>query len=229
MNSKNSLQVFFCCLAACAAGCSFVPRFHSESEPAPVQRVPMELPPAPNNGAIYSNASGLALFEDLKARRVGDLLTILLEERTDASKTASTTTTKDTDVDTGTPTLAGRGVTDDGVNILGNVLGAEREFTGEGDASQSNSLDGRITVMVMERLPNGYLRVQGEKQLTLNQGDELIRVSGLVRPIDISTENTVPSTRVANAQITYSGSGPLADANRPGWLGRFFDSKWFPF
>lgn len=225
----NWLRIATLSWLVCVSGCSFVPRLGSETRPVPAQRVPIELPAPPASGAIYSNSSGLALFEDLRARRVGDLLTIVLEERTDASKTATTSTTKDTDVDTGTPTILGRGVTDDGVNILSNVLGAEREFTGEGDASQSNSLDGQITVMVMERLSNGYLRVEGEKHLTLNQGDEIIRVSGLVRPIDISTENTVPSTRVANAQISYSGSGPLADANRPGWLGRFFDSKWFPF
>jgi flagellar L-ring protein precursor FlgH len=90
-------------------------------------------------------------------------------------------------------------------------------------------LDGSITVTVAERLPNGNLRVQGEKRITINQGEEYIRLEGIVRPVDIGPENTVPSTQVADAAITYSGRGNLAATNRPGWLTRFFNSPWFPF
>ncbi len=180
-------------------------------------------------GAIYRSDYSLVLFEDLKARNVGDLVTILLTERTNASKSASTSTAKDSDVNTGTPTLAGRPVTDDGIQILNNAIESERTFDGEADASQSNQLNGSITVTIERRLPNGNLMVRGEKWLTLNQGEEFIQISGIIRPVDISTANTVPSTKIADARITYSGKGPLASSNKPGWLTRFFSSPWFPY
>ncbi|WP_313327993.1 flagellar basal body L-ring protein FlgH, partial [Stutzerimonas balearica] len=98
-----------------------------------------------------------------------------------------------------------------------------------GQAGQSNSLSGSITVTVSEVLPNGILAVRGEKWLTLNTGDELVRIAGLVRSDDISTDNTVSSMRVADARITYSGTGAFADASQPGWLSRFFVSPLWPF
>src|SRR3569833_1548254 len=98
-----------------------------------------------------------------------------------------------------------------------------RAYKGEGDSSQSNQLQGQITVTVAEVLPNGNLVVRGEKQLTITQGDEMIRFAGIVR------DNTVLSTLVADAKISYGGKGTLADANSMGWLGRFFNSSWWPF
>ena len=95
-------------------------------------------------------------------------------------------------------------------------------FDGKGEATQSNQLNGEISVTVAEVYPNGTLLVRGEKLLTLNRGDEHIRISGIVRDADISADNRVPSTRVANAKITYSGNGEIARASRQGWLQRFF-------
>jgi flagellar L-ring protein precursor FlgH len=160
---------------------------------------------------------------------VGDLITVLLVERTDASKNASTNTSKSSSVDTGMPTIAGRSVTDDSIPLLNNSIAGERDFTGEGDSTQSNSLDGSVTVTVARVLSNGNLLVRGEKRITLNQGEEFIQISGIVRPIDVNTNNTVLSTRIADARITYSGKGPLASSNKPGWLTRFFSSVWFPY
>jgi flagellar L-ring protein precursor FlgH len=178
-------------------------------------------------GTIYG-AGSFDLFMDLRARAVGDTLTILLIERTAASKESSTNTAKGTSVDTGFPINAGRPVTSDGTPILNNEIESDSSFSGAADASQSNRLDGSITVTVAGRLPNGNLVVRGEKLITLNQGEEYIRVEGIVRPIDIGPENTVASTKLADAKITYSGRGTLADTNRPGWLSRFFNSPWFP-
>ena len=127
------------------------------------------------------------------------------------------------------PTVLGYPVTRDGVPILSGSLGGDTEFTGEGGASQSNRLEGSVTVTVVERLPNGNLFVSGEKWLTLNQGKEFIRVSGIVRPLDILADNSISSEKVANARIEYAGKGPLADANRMSWLARFFNSPWLPF
>jgi flagellar L-ring protein precursor FlgH len=108
-------------------------------------------------------------------------------------------------------------------------LDGERTFDGNGSSSQSNQLTGQITVTVAQRLSNGNLMVRGEKWLTINQGQELVRIAGIVRPQDIGQDNTVPSTRVADARISYTGRGTLADANTRGWLSRFFNSKWMPF
>ncbi|MGL5585984.1 MAG: flagellar basal body L-ring protein FlgH, partial [Plesiomonas sp.] len=107
-------------------------------------------------------------------------------------------------------------------------LGADRDFKGNSTSSQQNSLSGSITVLVYEVMPNGILRVRGEKWLRLNQGDEYIRLNGLVRVDDIDGSNRVPSQRLADARITYSGRGALSDSNSAGWLTRFFNSPFFP-
>ena len=120
-------------------------------------------------------------------------------------------------------------MTANGTEILNNEIGIENEFEGSANASQQNSLNGSIAVTVSERLPNGNLLIRGEKLITLNQGQEFIRFSGIVRPVDIDFENTVPSTKVADARIIYSEDGILAHANEPGWLAKFFNSPWMPF
>ncbi|HKK03898.1 MAG TPA: flagellar basal body L-ring protein FlgH, partial [Gammaproteobacteria bacterium] len=102
-------------------------------------------------------------------------------------------------------------------------------FDGEGDAAQSNQLEGSITVTVSEVLPNGNLVIQGEKWVKINQGQEYIRLRGIVRPVDIGPDNTVLSTQVADAQLAYGGTGVVAQSNSPGWLTRFFNSPLWPF
>jgi len=189
-------------------------------EPAESERV---------SGSIFQPAYGGSLVEDRRARRVGDILTIRLVEQTAASKNASTNTSRDSNTTITPPTIFGRGVTHNGTPILETEMGSSRSFDGEGGSSQSNSLEGEITVTVARRLPNGNLMVQGEKWLTLNQGEEMVRIAGIIRPQDISSDNSVPSNRVADARITYSGKGLLADANSPGWLTRFFQSPLSPF
>jgi len=185
--------------------------------------------PSAPPGTIYNPAGSFDLFMDLRARAIGDILTVLLVERTNASKESSTSTAKGSSVDTGLPIFGGRPITSGGTPILNNELSSDSSFGGQSDSSQSNRLDGSITVTVAERLPNGNLLVRGEKRITINQGEEFIRLQGIIRPVDIGPANTVASTKVADATITYSGKGTLADANRPGWLARFFNSPWFPF
>ena len=179
--------------------------------------------PAPAAGTIGSPNTGMALFEDAKARSVGDLLTIQLVESTSAQKTAKTDTAKaDND------TLGNIGVFGKTIHT-NSAVSSSRAFAGSGDSSQSNSLTGSITVAVAQRLPNGNLLVRGEKQIQINQGSEFVRLEGVIRPADIGTDNTVTSDRVANARISYTGKGQVADANTQGWLTRFFNSQWFPF
>ncbi len=195
-------------------------------EPAPPQPV---APQPINNGSIYQSATAMPLFQDPRAHRVGDLLTVQLVEQTQASKSASTSTGKEQTVDLPNPTILGIPQQYNGMNVLENAAEASRDFTGDGSSSQSNSLSGSITVTVAEVLPNGNLVIRGQKLLTLNQGQEYVRISGIVRAVDVTPENTVLSTQVANAEISYSGDGAIHDANRMGWLARFFNSKYWPF
>ncbi len=180
-------------------------------------------------GSIYRGQASSFIFEDHKARRVGDILTIVLSESTNAKKKATTTTKKETDVNMGTPSVFGGGVTIGGRNVLGANVDSSQEFTGEGDSEQSNALNGTISVTVAEVYPNGNLFVRGQKRMYLNQGDEYIQISGIVRPMDIAVNNTVPSTLLADARILYSGEGAISDSNRMGWLARFFNGKYWPF
>jgi flagellar L-ring protein precursor FlgH len=188
-----------------------------------------EPPPVEANGAIYQAGRDVPLFENTTAHRVGDTITIRLEERTQAQKSSSTSTSKSSSADIGGITVAGRPVTKNGVEILTGSLDSETAFDGKGDSAQSNRLEGSITVMVQKRLPNGLLYVRGQKWITINQGREYVKVEGIVRPVDIDPDNSIASTKVGNAQISYGGKGALADANRPGLLARFFNSPWMPF
>jgi flagellar L-ring protein precursor FlgH len=189
---------------------------------------PPEPPPEQiADGTIYRLENVFGLFSDNKARRVGDTIIVRLSESTQASKSASTDYDKSTSVDTGDPTILGKTVTRNGIPILSNSWDTEQTFDGEGSSTQSNSLTGNITVTVAEVYPNGNLRIQGEKWLTLNQGAEFIQITGIVRPADVEVNNTVDSFKIADARITYSGNGAVADANRPGFLSRFF-VRWWP-
>jgi flagellar L-ring protein precursor FlgH len=227
--SKPARIVLLVPLLAVSA-CSIAPRTVTPDPDFSITEPP---PPPPagvtSHGAIYSLQAGLTLFEDRTALRVGDILTVLLSESTAASTSASTSTQKNDSIDTGIPTLFGNGVTYNGRNILENISEAERSFTGSGDSSQSNSLDGDITVTVSRVLANGNLMVRGEKIIGINQSAEFVRLSGLVRPQDVSPDNTVLSSKVANAQIYYGGGGAVAEANRKGWMSRFFSSEFWPF
>ena len=207
-------------------GCGLMPA----KDRKPEQVVPRVLPPPTprTDGAIYQAGQEMALFADLKARRVGDVLTIVLNESTNASKSAITKTSKTSAVaDTG-PTIFGKSITTKGVPILDTTLSGSNTFDGEGSSSQGNSLVGSLTVTVVQVQANGNLLVQGEKSLRLNQGDEFIRISGLVRPADVSTNNTVTSDKIADAHISYSGKGVINSSNSMGWLSRFFNSVFAP-
>lgn len=212
-------------LAACA---TIVP---PERDPAfaPVQPADLR-PPVQNTGGIYQAGYDMRLFENHAAIRVGDILTVKLQEKTQAQKKADLNAKKDTSLTADAPVLLGMGAA---AMLSGKgmetTLKSAHDFQGEGDAAQSNSLTGSIAVTVVEQLPNGNLKVRGEKIVNLNQGDEYIRVSGIVRPVDIDVTNTISSDNLADATIVYTGSGAMADSSKMGWLGRILTSPWFPF
>jgi flagellar L-ring protein FlgH len=213
-------------LCGLLSACGLLPARQRKPEPVVARVLP---PPAPRtDGAIYQAGQQMELFADLKARRVGDLLTIRLTESTNASKSAETKTAKTTAVNMTDPTILGKTFTAAGVPLTTTLNGAD-SFAGTGSSTQGNSLAGSLTVTVMDVQPNGNLVIQGEKTLKLNQGEEFVRVAGVVRSADIATDNTVTSDKVADARISYSGKGVVDGSNRMGWLARFFNSGYAPY
>jgi flagellar L-ring protein precursor FlgH len=185
--------------------------------------------PQPIPGAIFAQGTDVTLWNNVTARNVGDTLTVRLAESTEAEKTATTTASKSSTADIAGPTIAGRPVTVDGVPVLEMGMNNTQDFSGNGAATQSNKLDGFITVTVHKRLSNGNLLVRGQKYVGINNGREYVRLQGIVRPSDIAPDNSVLSWRVADAYISYGGQGTVANASKPGWLFRFFNSPKTPF
>lgn len=205
-------------LSSCAA---FKP-----PQPPPVEAQPLVLPKSVHQGqagGTFVPETPWTLVSDNRAFRPGDVLTVVLQETTQASKSADTSFGKKSSVKFAPPTIADKTVKTD------VSLDAQRDFAGTSTSTQQNALQGAITVLVEDVLPNGLLRIRGEKSLYLNQGEEFVRVVGYVRSADIDNDNHVSSQRIANARIAYSGRGPLNDANSAGWLTRFFSSPWAPF
>ncbi|GGW73405.1 flagellar basal body L-ring protein FlgH [Alteromonas halophila] len=208
----------------------------STSQPPVQANDPMFAPVVPNyprdqiveDGALFRPHMANSLYSDVTARRVGDIITVTLNENTNATKTAGTTTSKDSNVDLQPVTGLGGQAINIGNESIQLGLSGSQEFAGDAQANQSNSLNGAISVTVVDVLPNQNLVIRGEKWLTLNHGDEYIRLTGIVRPADISPDNEIISTKIANARIQYSGTGSFARAQEKGWLTRFFSSKWWP-
>jgi flagellar L-ring protein precursor FlgH len=205
---------------ALVAGCRSAPPPKPDDGLAWTQE---QLPP-PSDGAIYQAGRELVLAENPVAHHIGDIVTIVLNEATAAQKSATTTTSK-----SNTVTMPGTTLINKNVSWLTNNINDASKFDGEGASAQSNRLTGYLTATVLKVLPNGNLFVAGEKQIALNQGKEYVRVTGVIRPIDLAADNSVPSFRVASAKITYNGKGAVADANAQSWLSRFFNSPWVPF
>jgi len=210
------------CLLAAAflavAGCSSTPMVSKDSgfrntriyQPAP----------AVANGAIYQSAGTyMPLFEDLRPRRVGDVVTIVLDEQANASKNSSASASRTSGASL-VPTTVPTGLEE--LGRWGFDIEGDSEFSGTGGAQANNRLTGTITVTVSDVLPNGNLAVIGEKQIMINQGTEYMRFSGVVNPRFVNARNSVRSSQVADAQIEYTGKGYLSEAQRMGWLQRFF-------
>jgi len=209
-----------CLLAACAT--------HHDGVQKEALNFP-EPPAPPVDGAIFHSGYGGGLFENPTARNVGDVVTVVLEEATTAQKSSQTDTSKTTKDSLAAPTILGLPVSIHGTPLLSGSLNNANSFSGAGDSKQSDSLAGDISVTVVKRLPNGNLVIEGQKEIDLNQGSEFVRLEGVIRPIDVAPDNTIPSTEVADARIAYGQHGAINDANAPGLLSRFFNFSWLPF
>ena len=222
---RRSASVALVLVLAVLQGCAAMSRpraMPDDPEYAPVRAQAM-MQRDLETGSIYQISRNYNFYGDTVALNVGDVLTVTLNESTRASKNAETSISKDSDISLAEPNILGR-------NQLGlaTAIKQQRDFQGAADADQSNSLAGSITVTVTEVLPNGVLRIRGEKWLSLTNGEEYIRLTGLVRPQDIKPDNTLASNRIADARIAYGGTGDFDQANQMGWMGRFFNSEWWP-
>jgi len=210
-------------------GCAGSPE-RSHPMYAPVEPIQYEEGPLPGiNGGLFDAQRNLSLFSDTRAFRVGDIVSVLLIESNTGSKSSDTELDKNTSISLPNPTLFGRPFNARRPDNLSIEASGSRTFSGEAAMNQSNSLRGSIAVQVSQVLPNGNLIIQGEKWININQGDEFIRLRGVIRPEDLSASNTIPSTLVADARISYSGTGVGKETNTPGWLTRLFSSPLMPF
>lgn len=224
------MRILFLCLAILVlnSGCVTIvgptPDDPKYAPALPAENVANIVP----DGSIFTNARVNSLYTDIKAHRVGDIISVELDESTKAAKDASNSTEKSNSSEISPLQIGGRGVTLHGYNTSAS-LNSEHNFEGTASASQSNSLRGNISVSVVEVLSNGNLVVRGEKWLMLTNGNEYIRITGIVRSEDVNADNTISSQKIANARIQYGGTGDFANTTEKGWLSKFFNSKWMPF
>ncbi|MBO1111099.1 flagellar basal body L-ring protein FlgH [Bordetella petrii] len=215
--------LFAAVLALAAAGCAMIP-------PEPIVTGPMTaappsppMPAAQPNGSIYQPRvyGNYPLFEDRRPRNVGDIVTIVLNERTNAAKNVATNTDRSGSVGLGI--AASPGFMDSWANAkLDTDASGSNKASGKGDSSANNTFTGTITTTVIGVLPNGNLQVAGEKQIAINRGSEYVRFSGVVDPRSITGANSVSSTQVADARIEYRSKGVMDEVQTMGWLQRFF-------
>lgn len=201
-------------LAACGTTPSTITQGPSTARPQ-VQAVA-----AASNGAIYQAAAYKPLFEDRRARHIGDILTIVISERTQAGKQASSSGSKTGSADASISALLGLSATT--LNRATATAASSNKYEDESALNSSNSFTGNLSVTVVDVLPNGNLVVAGEKQIGFDKGIEYVRLSGVVQPDTILAGNTVPSAKVADARIEYRTSAKLDTAEVMSWLARFF-------
>jgi len=188
----------------------------------------MEDEPLVPTGSLFRLNYVNNIYSDSKAHRVGDIISVILSESTQAQKNAKTELKKANSATLSPITGFGGAAVNFNNKAIQFGYDQESDFSGDSKANQGNSLSGNISVHVLRVLPNGNLMIRGEKWMSLNNGDEFIRLTGIVRSQDISSNNTVTSSKVANARIEYAGTGTFADVQEQGWLSKFFSSSWWP-
>lgn len=191
------------------------------------------IPPPASTGSLWQEQNGRAyLYEDLRAMRVGDIVTVKIVENHSGSKSADTSAERESSISnsvqgstfgipgwSGSPALA---------QELAVDASASNQFEGSGSTTRADSLTGTISAVVTEVLPNGDLRIEGRREVTVNSETQIMSLKGIVRRVDVDTRNTVLSTAIADARIEYSGLGVINDVQRPGWFVRILD--WlYPF
>lgn len=222
MTSRTLCLAPWVAVAVLASGCAQVPREPLVHQPmtARADNTASSMPRRANGAIFQDGPGGSALFEDRRPRNVGDILTVVISERVNASKNSGASASR-----TGSLAADFAGIP----KLLGSLLdGQDAKLSGgnkldaKGGANANNTFNGVITVTVVDVMRNGNLLVSGEKQMGINQGTEYIRFSGVVNPRTVSGNNTVPSTLVADARIEYTAKGYIDEAQHMGWMQRFF-------
>ena len=212
--SKISL---FAVTAALMSGCSPQVEDAVSRDYQPIYPMVSEVSGKLPDGSIYSTQAAGLFATDRRASKIGDILTVSFAESFQATKSQNAATSKSSANQISLPgIIPGSDLEERISNAL--TSSSDRSFTGSGSTAQSNSLTGQISVQVVRVLPGGNLEILGQKRLVLNKGDEYIRVSGVVRPEDISADNVILSDRIASANIQYIGAGDIADPANQGWL-----------
>ncbi|MDR2550747.1 MAG: flagellar basal body L-ring protein FlgH [Desulfobulbus sp.] len=213
-------------LAGCAPQAQEVTAAHEPLEE------PVAANPRPQSPGTLWNGDEGSWLSDIKARRVGDIVTVIIREQAKASKEATTDTSRDAGISAGISTFFGlEKNVQDSTNINPSSMisaNSGNEFSGKGKTTRSEDLAATLTTQVVEVYPNGNLKIRGGKSVAVNNENQIIYLTGIVRPYDVTAENTVDSGNILNAQITYTGKGALSDKQKPGWLMRIFDNTW-PF
>ena len=214
------------------AGCTSLPNEEVKNDPeyAPVEPLEADLNMVPT-GSLFQDRYANNLYSDIKAHRVGDIITVYLEESTSAKKQAGTSLDKSNSYNLGVDGIIfpkRMGSAQDGIAAFGGGGSQNSSFSGDAGTDQSNSLNGSITVNVTRVLTNGNLEIRGEKWLMLNNGEEFVRIKGVIRSEDVNSNNSVSSTHVANARIQYGGTGNFANTQEQGWLASFFNGPYWP-
>jgi flagellar L-ring protein precursor FlgH len=220
---KFVAKFFLVFLAASLAACSST-RKDAEEESIPSYEQLRAISKERVTGSIYRSGTEQALFEDVKASRIGDILTVFLVEETSGQNSMDNNINQSTGLNLDTPIFGGLSKPD-----FNYEVGAESSFEGQSGSSQSNRLNGSIAVTVHEVLPNGNLVVAGEKWIRINKANEYIKLEGVIRPKDIGSDNALYSTQIADARISYGGKGVNSQSNSPGWVSRILFSPIWPF
>ena len=223
-------NIIILCAIFSVVGCTSLPNQEVKNDPeyAPVEPLEADLNVV-TTGSLFQDSYANNLYSDIKAHRVGDIITVNLEESTKATKQAGTSLDKSNSYKMSVDDItlpSGSLVPGFG---FGGGISQDSGFAGDADADQSNSLKGSITVNVTRVLSNGNLEIRGEKWLMLNNGEEFVRIRGVIRSEDVSSDNSVSSTHVANARIQYGGTGTFANTQSQGWLTAFFNGPYWPF
>jgi flagellar L-ring protein precursor FlgH len=206
------------------------PRLVEIPEPLEEIKTPEDSQHSP--GSLW-NSESTSMFADQKARNVGDIVTILISENSSASKQATTSTGRDSSISASIPNFFGLEnsslITDSNLDLNNLVSGDFASgFDGEGTTTRKGTLTASLTTQVVERYPNGNLKIRGGKEVMVNHEVQIIYLTGIIRTWDIAADNTIPSTKILNARISYTGQGAVSDNQEPGWMMRTLDRVW-PF
>ncbi len=200
--------------------------------PEPLEEVQLAAPQQREPGSLY-NPDQVSIFSDHKAQNVGDILTVTIQEKASANKTANTSTGRNSSMTAGIPSLFGLQdnaiYTKNGIDFTNLVSASfQNDFAGKGSTTRSDTLTASLTTQVVGRYPNGQLKIRGGKEVMVNNEVQIIYLTGIVRPVDITAANTISSDKILNARISYTGEGVISDKQSPGWLMRGLDNLW-PF